>query len=627
MAKAEGYRPDIDGLRALAILPVLAYHAHLPGITGGFVGVDVFFVISGYLITRIIAREIDEHRFSILHFYERRARRILPALLPMIVAVLGLAAWLYLPGDFEGVPRSALAATLFASNLLFFHETGYFQIGAEAMPLLHSWSLAIEEQFYIFFPLLLIAVGRWLPLWRIPLVAGTALASFALAVATQGDSSGIAFYLLPPRAWELFAGGLVALGAIPAIRARWLREGLAAAGLAALLVPIFVYDRFTTFPGMTALAPVLGAAALIHAAPGTATGKLLGLGPLRWVGLISYSLYLWHWPLIVFTEYATEARLAGWLQLAVIAASFLLAWLSWRFVEAPFRAPGRFSRPTIFAASAAGMASVCAVALALVVLGPWPQRFGPEVGRMAAAKDDFSPYRARCHDTDGRGLEPCVLGAPNTQPTALVWGDSHGVEFAYVLSRMAEARGASLIERTHSSCPPVIGYQSPTDPSCTRSNQAVLDAILADPRLSTIYLAGFWESPLYAAPRTMAQLDATIQTLIEAGRHVVLIGPVPPNQWDVPRHLARLASLGRLDGATGRNRADITPAEERIARVANHWRARGLSYIDPAAVLCDARSCAVLHRGVPLYFDHHHPSVAGASLILGEAQEMAALGR
>lgn len=623
MARGQEYRRDIDGLRALAILPVLLYHAHVPGVTGGFVGVDVFFVISGFLITGIIAREVDERRFSIVRFYERRARRILPALMPMIAAVLAAAAWLYLPGDFEGVPRSALAATLFASNLLFFHETGYFQIGADTLPLLHTWSLAIEEQFYIFFPVLLLLVARWAPRWRTWIVAGIALASFALAVATQDSKSGFAFYLLPPRAWELFAGGLLALGAVPAIRARAAREGVAAAGLAALLGSVLLFDRTTVFPGVAALAPVLGAAALIHCAPGTLTGRLLGWRPLVWIGLISYSLYLWHWPLIVFTEYATEAKLAGWTAAAVIAASFVLAWLSWRYVEAPFRNPARYGRRAIFTFSGAAMATACALCAAMLLAGGWPQRFAPAVARMAAARGDISPYRDRCHDADALGRAPCVLGDEHAAPSALLWGDSHGVEFAYVLSRMLGAHGQSLIERTHSSCPPVLGYEAPGDPLCARSNRAVMAAIHADPGLRTIYLAAFWESPAYAAPATMAQLNTTIAALEADGRHVVLIGAVPPNKFDVPRHLARLARDGRLDTATGRDRADLAAVEQRIDAVAARWEPEGLTYINPIARLCDARSCAIVRDGTPLYYDYHHPSVAGAAVILGESPRLA----
>ena len=320
MIGAGRYRRDIDGLRAIAILPVLLFHAHVPGFSGGYVGVDIFFVISGFLITGIIAREVDEQRFSLVHFYERRFRRIMPALSLMILAVLAAACWLYLPGDIEGVPKSALAATLFASNLWFFTDTGYFAGGADVKPLLHTWSLAVEEQFYIGFPILLMLVARFAARWRGLIVGAIAAISLALAIALQRDTSGFTFYLLPTRAWELFAGALLALGAIPAARARWLREALAWSGLLSVAFAVIFYTRETVFPGITALPPVLGAALLLHSAPGTSVGRLLSMPLFVGVGLISYSLYLWHWPLIVFTEYATDAALTGSTAIAVVTA-------------------------------------------------------------------------------------------------------------------------------------------------------------------------------------------------------------------------------------------------------------------------------------------------------------------
>jgi hypothetical protein len=246
---------------------------------------------------------------------------------------------------------------------------------------------------------------------------------------------------------------------------------------------------------------------------------------------------------------------------------------------------------------------------------------------MAAARDDISPYRERCHDTDERGRAACVLGAPGKPATAVIWGDSHAVEFAYVLSRMLAARGEALIEHSHSSCPPLIGYEAPGDAQCARNNRAVLTGIEADPKLGTVYLAAFWESPAYASAQDMEELDQTIAELIKRGRHVVLIGPVPPNKFDVPRHLARLARFGSLDTAIGRDRADLQAVETRINAVAARWAPHGLTYIDPIARLCDAQSCAILRDGVPLYYDHHHPSVAGASLILGERRQLASLSR
>lgn len=611
MSSANGYRADVDGLRAVAILPVLLFHAGLSGFSGGYVGVDIFFVISGYLITGIIAREIDRGDFSILAFYERRARRILPALIPVIAVALAGAAWLYLPGDFESVPRSAIAALLFVSNLGFFMETGYFQGGAETKPLLHTWSLAIEEQFYIGFPILLLLIARWSPRWHIPAVAGIALVSFLWAVMTQRDGTGSAFYLLPPRAWELLVGALLALGAIPAVRRQALREAISIAGLAAIAYAVFTFDSRTVFPGVNALFPVLGSAALIHSAPGTAVGRLLSVPPMRAIGLISYSLYLWHWPLIVFTEYATDTPLSGWLSFAVIAVSIGVAILSWRYIEAPFRRRDRIGRRAIFTQAAVATVALCLVSSAMLAAGGWQSRFPAEVTRMAEARDDFSPARGRCHDSD----DTCTLGA-TAAPSSLLWGDSHGVELAFVVADLERRHGRAILQRTRSSCPPVLGYDLPENPACARVNAHVLDTIRADPGLGTIYLAGFWANDRYADPQFAVALERTIALLVAEGRRVVLIGAVPPNRFDVPRHLAHLARAGMLAEARGSDRSEIAVTDARLRAIAQRWQGRGLTYIEPSAALCATGTCEIVHAGAPLYFDSHHLSVAGARRVL-----------
>ncbi|MCI4591619.1 acyltransferase [Sphingobium sp. BYY-5] len=608
------YRRDIDGLRALAILPVLLFHAHVPGFSGGYVGVDIFFVISGFLITGIIAREVNEKRFSLVHFYERRFRRILPALTLMMLAVLGAAAWLYLPGDLEGVPKSALAATFFVSNLWFFADTGYFAGGADVKPLLHSWSLAVEEQYYIDFPILLMLLARFAQRWRTAVVATIAAGSLALCVAMQRDATGFAFYLLPARAWELFAGALLALGAVPVVRAHWLREGIAWAGVSAIAFAVFTYDRSTLFPGVAALLPVAGAAALLHGAPGTSMERLLALPPLVGVGLLSYSLYLWHWPLIVFTEYATDLPLSGWIRIMVIGGAFLAAFLSWRFVERPFRNPRHMPTRRIFGFTAAAMATLCALSLALFTTGPWSSRFSPAVLAQIAGRDDVSPKRGRCHDSFVRGMQPCVLGAA-TPPDALLWGDSHGVELAYALGQQARAQGRSLIQRTASSCPPVLDYMA-KDARCAAANRAIFAAIRANPHIKRVYLAAFWANGDFDDPAFVAKLDHSIKALRAEGRAVTIIGPVPPQPFDVPRRLAHLACAGRLAGATGVDRATVEERTRHLRKLFTAWQARGVDYIDPIAALCDTRHCAIERDGKPLYFDSHHLSVAGARLVM-----------
>ncbi len=610
------YRRDIDGLRAVAIVPVLFYHAGVASFSGGYVGVDIFFVISGYLIAGIIAREVDTGQFSIIRFYERRARRIMPALTAMMAVALIAAALFFLPGDLAKVPRSALFTTLFLSNAYFFHETGYFAGGAETMPLLHTWSLAVEEQFYLGFPLLLILIARYRAAWRAWVVAGLTLLSFALAVITEADGTGSAFYLLPARAWELFVGALLALGVVPDVRGKAVRELLSLAGAAAIGWAVFSFTPKTVFPGVNALYPVLGAATLIHCAPGSRAGKVLGSTFMVGVGLISYSLYLWHWPLIVFSEYLTDAPLGGWRSVAVITGAVLLAILSWRYIERPFRNPETVSRRHIFAATGATMGLLIAVSGIMMTKGGWPGRFTPEVLRLANARSDISPARAFCITREIGGLRPrCTLGAAVT-PTALLWGDSHGVEFAWVLGEQARGEGRAIIQRTRASCPPIPLYRAATDPLCPAFNSNILSMLRANPGIRTVYLVAFWASESYATPDTARQLSSLIDYILGLHRRVVLIGPVPPQHVDVPRYLAHAAQRGVLAAVRGVSRPEVDARTTWLTSSYPRWRAQGVTIIEPADTLCDAKDCAIIHDGAPLYFDSHHLSVVGARLVL-----------
>lgn len=603
-----GYRADIDGLRALAIVPVLLFHAGVPGFGGGYVGVDIFFVISGYLITGVIAREIDAGSFSIVHFYERRARRIMPALIAMIAAVLMVASWLYFPDDLRKLPASAVAATLFYSNIHLFFDVNYFGGGSEIKPLLHTWSLAVEEQFYIGFPAVMILIARTASDWRRAIVAAFALLSFAIALATQAKGDGFAFYWLPPRAWELFAGSLIALCVGPPLDQR-AREMLAAAGLVAIVFAIVTYTKTTMFPGITALPPVLGAAAIIVAGHGTRVAQMLAKPLPVGIGLISYSLYLWHWPVIVFAEYAGDAKLSDWSSVAAIALSLGLAVASWRWIERPFRDPRRYKQKAIFAWTGAGMIMLCAASLALAATDGWPSRFSPQSLRYLAATKDISPMRDACHDADpARGRPVCTLGDANN-PDALLWGDSHGVEYAYALATRPDRTGHGLVQMTHSSCPPVIGYSIP-QPKCDAQNAATIARIRADRRIKTVYLAAFWLAYAETKPPAFwAALDGTIATLVKEGRRVVIIGPVASNSFDVPRALAH----GRT--VSGMTRAELVARTKQLHIVAQRWPTTAVVFVDPADVLCGTQTCDIVRSGAPLFFDSHHPSLTAARLV------------
>ena len=352
------HRKDIDGLRAVAVVPVVLYHAGLPAISGGFVGVDVFFVISGYLITRIIRDELSAKRFTLLGFYERRARRLLPALLFMMAACFA-AAWVLLPPDkFTDFAASAAATAAFSSNFWFWlFSGGYFADAANYLPLLHTWSLAVEEQFYILFPFLLVAIARFNRLVSFSIISVVAFASLLSAILAVYYWPNAAFYLAPARAWELGIGALIAIAAMPTIRVRWVREAVAGVGLLAIILAVFTYDESTPFAGLAVLAACLGAAAIIGVGTtGTSiTSALLSWRPLVFCGLISYSLYLWHWPILSFLRVRVQSVELSLEQGAVaVIAAIIMATISWAFVERPFRNRAFLGRPTVFALSGAG---------------------------------------------------------------------------------------------------------------------------------------------------------------------------------------------------------------------------------------------------------------------------------
>ncbi|MCH8685927.1 acyltransferase family protein [Pedomonas mirosovicensis] len=346
------YRPEIDGLRAVAVIPVILFHAGLSLFSGGFAGVDVFFVISGYLITSIIINELEEGRFSIVRFYERRARRILPALFVVMLCCIPFAAAWMLPWQFKDFAQSLIAVTLFSSNILFWREDDYFATAAEEKPLLHTWSLAVEEQYYLLFPLLLALLWRFgrRPVFGvIALLAGASLLLSEYGSRHWGSAN---FYLAHTRAWELLIGSICAFLQFRQPQRR--SNGLSALGLGLILFAIFRYDETTPFPSVYALAPTLGTALVIlYGAGGTWAGRLLATRPFVGIGLISYSAYLWHQPLLAFARIYSLKTPPIEMMLALSAASLVLAYLSWKYVETPFRNRRAFSRGAIFRSAAA----------------------------------------------------------------------------------------------------------------------------------------------------------------------------------------------------------------------------------------------------------------------------------
>lgn len=616
--RAEGYRRDIDGLRAVAVLAVVVHHLAPEALTGGFVGVDIFFVISGFLITQIIRGEIERGQFSFVRFYERRARRIFPALFVVLAVTVIAAHALFLPRDLISTLGAAAGTILFASNFVFWRSMadGYFAATDSMLnPLLHTWSLGVEEQYYLLFPVALLVLHRWTPSKvRLYLILAT-LASLALAQALVATKSVAVFFLSPFRAWELLAGSILAYEVIPTLRSRHARELLSVTGAALILFACIFYTPKTTFPGLTALAPVLGTAAIIYAGMGgtTVVNRFIGVQPFVFVGLISYSLYLWHWPLIVLTKYTLGMPSLAPYVPHLLLASLVLASLSYWFVETPFRRKSAVSRTAIFVAS-----SVCTVAVGVVVTAGilksgYESRFSEEVLALDKARAPQVPFL----ECDSRRVEvACVLGN-GARPTMLFWGDSHLLAWAPVVDKVLRESGNSAVMAQVSACPPFTraGYMA-ANPICQERTDQLLQYLQAHPEIETVVLAAYWDTYFSgrdsgdklakrAGVATRALAD-TLDWLKQNKKKVIVLGPVPVYDASVPLVLA----LERHWSTTFMR----TTADEQHARHRVFFDAVARDSVqlgDPIHWLCSA-SCLNYAQGRALYRDAHHLSTAGA---------------
>jgi peptidoglycan/LPS O-acetylase OafA/YrhL len=461
------YRREIDGLRALAVLPVILFHAGFETFSGGFVGVDVFFVISGYLITTIILAELEQGKFSIVNFYERRARRILPALFLVMFVCIPFAWFWLLPSDMKDFSQSLVAVSVFASNILFWRESGYFDAAAELKPLLHTWSLAVEEQYYVLFPLFLMLFWRLGKRWILVMLGLVFVASLAVAEWAAYAKPAAAFYLLPTRGWELLIGAFAAFYLSKANRQEFgkaVGEVGGWLGVALILYAVFAYSKATPFPGLYALVPTLGTVLVIlFATQQTTVGKFVGNKAFVGVGLISYSAYLWHQPLFAFARHTGVTNFDKDILFCLSILAIVLAYLSWRFIEAPFRNKSIVGKKIIFIFAFSGS---CLFAL----LGIYGNAKNGNLGQLSAEQETFleyfrndlpewrftnkndllKKYREDCNFYDlsqyrlgkattvpiERISESCFSKNSKTSKVVFIWGDSHAQQLNYGLSKV-----------------------------------------------------------------------------------------------------------------------------------------------------------------------------------------------
>ncbi len=586
------YRPDIDGLRAVAVLGVVSCHAGLLA-TGGFVGVDVFFVISGYLITVLILKDLEGGRFSILEFWERRIRRIVPALLVVVVATLAAGWSLLLPHDLASLGRSIVGLDLIVSNVQFWRETGYFEAAAEQKPLLHTWSLAVEEQFYLFVPIFLLLLSRIKQPRRMfaPMALAAAL-SFGLSVYGTAHHPSATFYLLPTRAWELLVGVLLAMR--PALgdgMSPRLKGPGAALGLASILIPCFLYDETTPFPGLAALPPVLGAALLIASGSGPGrlpfASRLLAWRPMVFVGLISYSLYLWHWPLFAFANHEDVRPISAGVRLLLVAASLVLGVISWRYVETPFRTRRLLgSRPRLLTASGLAFAGLLLVGIGLERTRGLEGRHTPR-SKMFADSSRENPgdfHNLEIGDIPGN-LVP--LGVAGRDVELLVWGDSHAVALLPALDALCKEAGITARAATHSSTAPALGFyvrkEFGLNERAIPFNAAVLEHVRAG-KIPRVLMAGAW-GDYFRDARFSDALLRTVDSLREAGAAVYFVNDVPGFAFDVSKALALYTWRG-WDPSRLRLTLSQHEAANRLEReFLPKLRDRGVTVLDPVPLL------------------------------------------
>jgi peptidoglycan/LPS O-acetylase OafA/YrhL len=606
------YRADIDGLRALAVVPVLFYHVGVPGFSGGFVGVDIFFVISGYLICGMIDADIRGRSFSLGDFYKRRILRILPALFVMFMVTSVLAYVYCLPVELQDYSRSLAGAVASVSNFYFAQTAGYFEAPAETKPLLHTWSLGVEEQFYFIVPLLMLLAYRFAPGRAKLLFAVAATLSFAAALAISYRNQTFVFYLAPFRAWELALGALLAIGFIPAPETRFWRNVCGATGLLLLLGVIFLGSSSAPLLLMTSLASVGATLVIASSERGISlVGRLLSLSPIVFIGLISYSLYLWHWPLTVFqrTDALFSADSPGSAKLTLIVLSVGIAYLSWKLVELPFRSLAReTSKTAAFGAASTAMAAVFTLCGLTLIVGGAPSRFperAVEIGSYLAYDSSTQFRTGHCFLLTNRqqfDAETCMK-LDSTRPNYLLVGDSHA---AHLWSGLASAMPeVNIMQATASLCRPAVLPGSRYDTRvCRTLMQYVFDEFLVKNKIDKVLLAASWKD------EDLPILSTTLEILKSRGVDVTVLGPIVEYDAALPRLLADEILRDSPAMANARRTPGIRERDLAMREIVS---ARGATYLSVYDAVCHDGHCdEFADERVPMQFDAGHLTARGS---------------
>ena len=615
------YRHDLDGLRAIAVLVVVAFHVNSELLSGGYVGVDVFFVLSGFLITRRILEDHEKHSFSLTDFYLRRIRRLVPAASFMILVTLAIGAVRLFPEDFEGLAKSALAHQAMAGNVWFWRNTGYFDGPSNLMPLLHTWSLAVEEQFYLLYPIMLKLIGVQKLKDSIVKISALLGALFVGSCYATYFHPAAAYFLLPTRAWEMLLGCCLALPACLRF-GRTIRPAhavaLTACGLALIVFSSIFYTEKTRFPGIAALLPCVGGAMVIL--PGYTTenpiGKFLALYPLRLIGQMSYSIYLWHWPTLAIARHLTGGIVDFKAAIACLFITATISFISWRYIELPFRNPDKKRRTLKMAITLASMAAIVILSATIIRFEGFPTRIPREVIRFR----NTANQRIFIHEVTLENAEAGnfpLFGDENQQSCSLaVWGDSHAMALMPAVASVSRRLGIKGMQATHSSTAPLLNFafisRSGLNESAPDFSAAVVDQI-SERNISVIVLAGVWSS-YSRQPEFEIQLRETIKAIHARKARAVVILDVAWQDFDAPTFLASRAFLRMpIEGFGLSNQEHLirnSMCNDIIRQVAF---AENAIVFDPAPWFVDKDGIwRTLANGDVLYRDDHHLSVAGA---------------
>ncbi len=631
------------------------FHTNIPGFSGGYVGVDIFYVISGYLITSLVARDIAQGKFSLISFYDRRIRRIFPALFGVVFFCVVAAAAMLTPSDFLAFGKTMLAMTGFASNIYFRYANGgwqgYFGHLSQTQVLLHTWSLSVEEQFYVFFPLTLLLLTRWARNRAAKVLSIVALASFALSLWAVHQSPVGAFYLLIPRAWELLIGSLLALKIVPFAPGRVGREAATLLGLGLIAYAVCFFTDETTFPGAAALLPCVGAALIIYAGESGPSflKSALSFQPLVFVGVLSYSLYLWHWPLIIFTRYFfAVGKLSGLETVSVILASLIMAFVSFEFIEKPFRGrESSFTRRQIFSLGLTATVISAGLSTAIILRHGFPRRFSESTKQLIyqneARKNDFEDV---CENwklpvREFSQVNSCTTDA-NAPHKMLFWGDSHVQQIIPVVRKLHDAgelNGHGLVFAISAGCLPAehLNHTEKGFYCDTFSTVAMSRARQQD--IDTVYMGFSLEQPLQegslcpsvegrcvgriskqeALRRFLEELSHRIGELKMLGKRVIVSVPYPIYDKSIPDLEIHNAMFGRFGFSEVASDTVPRAMREQVAGVA---RNAGAELFDPRLSLCNPLGCLTQVNGVSIYIDTDHLATTQVGILTDNLKQV-----